>query len=144
MPARKTAKKRSAPNQILSLVAHLVRALDDRKAEQIKVLEVSGQSTITDYLVLASGLADPHLRALRIEIEKTLDGAGQPIAGIDTAEGSGWLVFDAYQIMVHVFLPEQREAYQLERLWQDANTLDVDELLELAPATGPAVGRPRR
>lgn len=143
MPARKTAEKSPPPNEVLSLVARLVRALDDRKAEDIRVLEVGGQSTITDYLVLANGMAEPHLRALRVEIEKTLDAAGQAIAGVEKADGSGWLVFDAYQIMVHLFMPEQRQAYQLEQLWRDGTEVDVAELLALTASEAKPIGRPR-
>ena len=119
---------------IRKLLAGLVRALDDKKAEDLKVLYVGEQSTITDFLVLATGMADPHLRALRREAERVLKNADMPIAGLETTEGSGWLVFDAYQIMVHLFMREQRENYQLEQLWRDAKELDIAELLASAPA----------
>lgn len=140
MPARKPAAVASAvpahaANRTEVLLQHVVRALDEKKANDLRVLRVSEQSSITDYLVLATGNADTHLRALRVELEKVLDGDGAKIAGMETGEGSGWLVVDAYQIMIHLFLPQQREIYRLEQLWKDATEVDVPALL--APPTAP-------
>ena len=134
MPASKSAAASAASTSSTEiLLPKVVRALDDKKARDLKVLQVREQSSITDYLVLATGNADTHLRALRIELEKVLDAAGAKIAGMESADGSGWLVVDAYQIMVHLFLPEQRETYRLEQLWQDAKELDVAALLAPPP-----------
>ena len=142
MSARKSAAVPSAPaaaDTTRTLLRDLVRALDDKKARDLRVLRVSEQSSITDYLVLATGNADPHLRALRIELEKVLDGAGAKIAGMETGDGSGWLVVDAYQIMVHLFLPTQRDTYRLEQLWQDAEDVNIETYLtpEPPPAAAP-------
>ena len=95
-----------------------------------KVLAVGEQSSITDFLILGTGMAGPHLRALRVEMEKILDTAHAPIAGVDFGEDSGWIVFDAYQVMIHLFLPEQRDIYQLEKLWGDAAELDVSAMIK--------------
>jgi ribosome-associated protein len=135
MSARSSAAVTSAPDADSTelLLRDLVRALDDKKASDLRVLRVSEQSSITDYLVLATGNAEPHLRALRIELEKVLDGAGAKIAGMETGDGSGWLVVDAYQIMVHLFLPTQRETYRLEQLWKDAEDLPVEGLIAPPP-----------
>jgi len=112
------------------LIADLVQALDDKKALDLRVLKVTEQSSITDFLILGTGQAGPHLRALRVELERVLDGAGASIAGVDFGQDSGWVVFDAYQVMVHLFLPEQREIYQLEKLWGDAEELAVETMLQ--------------
>lgn len=119
-----------------SLITDLVQALDDKKAQDLRVLRVAEQSTITDYLILGTGMAGPHLRALRVELERVLDGAGAPIAGVDFGADSGWIVFDAYQVMVHLFLPEQRETYQLEKLWGDAEEIEVGTMLTNDPNQG--------
>jgi ribosome-associated protein len=112
------------------LLKKLVRALDDKKVGDLRVLKVSAKSTITDYLVLATGNSEPHLRALRIEVERVLDEAKQPIAGMEAGTyGSGWTVVDAYQIMTHLFTPEQRQNYALEKLWKDAEVLAVAQLI---------------
>jgi ribosome-associated protein len=137
---------RSKPSS-LALVKLVCRALDAKKAEDLRVLDVSAQSSITDFLVLASGTSDPHLRALRVELEKVLDAAKVRIVGIDTDQGSGWLVVDAFDAMVHIFTPAMRAHYRLENLWKDATELSVPKLLaDEAPKKRPAGGTtvPRR
>lgn len=120
----------TAPDALLkTLLRNLITALEDKKAEQLTVLHVGGVSNITDYLVLATGNSEPHLRALRIETEKVLDAAKIPIAGMEQGGfGSGWTVVDAYQVMVHVFTAEQRSNYALEKLWKDAPAVDLKSL----------------
>ena len=119
---------RSKPST-LALVKLICRALDAKKAEDLRVLDVSAQSSITDFLVLANGTSEPHLRALRVELEKVLDAAKVRIVGIDTDRGSGWLVVDAFEAMVHIFTPAMRAHYRLENLWKDATELSVPKLL---------------
>ncbi len=106
-----------------------IRTLDDKKAEDLRVLDVRAQSSLTDYLVLATGTSGPHLRALRTELEKALDGANVPIVGVESTEGSGWTVFDAFEVMVHVFTAETRSKYRLEMLWKDAVDVPIDRIL---------------
>lgn len=125
----------------------IVQALDDKKAGDLRVLRVSAQSSITDYLVLATGTSEPHLRALRVELEKVLDGDKMRIAGMDTSEGSGWTVVDAYQVMIHLFTPDKRDAYRLEQLWNDAEDIPVRVLLglpEVVPVVAAAAPKPVR
>ncbi|GAB5560757.1 MAG: hypothetical protein SynsKO_24040 [Synoicihabitans sp.] len=125
-----------SPPETPPIIAALVQALDDKKTLDLTVLKVAEQSSITDYLILGTGQAGPHLRALRVELERVLDAAGAPIAGVDFGEDSGWIVFDAYQVMIHLFLPEQRQTYQLEKLWGDAIELDVASMVVAKPDQG--------
>ena len=130
---------RSTPST-LALVKLICRALDAKKAEDLRVLDVSAQSSITDFLILANGTSEPHLRALRVELEKVLDAAKVRIVGIDTDRGSGWLVVDAFDAMVHIFTPAMRAHYRLENLWKDATELSVPKLLvDAAPKKRGAV-----
>ena len=94
------------------------------------MLDVSQLSSITDYLVLATGSSEPHLRALRIELERVLDAEKARILGVDTSKGSGWTVVDAFEIMIHLFTPENRDKYRMELLWRDAAELPVAKLLK--------------
>ena len=132
-PASITALNMSTPlpsDSTVTLLKQLVRALDDKKVGDLRVLKVGAKSTITDYIVLATGNSEPHLRALRIEVERVLDEAKHPIAGMEVGTyGSGWTVVDAYQIMTHLFTPEQRANYALEKLWKDAEVLKVADLI---------------
>lgn len=128
----------------LALVRLCVRALDDRKAEDIRVLEVGAHSSITDYLVIATGTSETHLRALRVALERSIDGAGVPIVGLETAQESGWVVMDLFDVMVHLFLPAPRERYGLENLWKDARALPLSRLLPAPPRAPRPSGSRRR
>jgi len=128
--ARKPATTSRKANPTLLLLKSVVMALDAKKAEDLRVLDVSKQSTITDYLVLANGNSEPHLRALRIELEKVLDEQKVRILGMDTTKGSGWMVIDAFEVMVHLFTMENRDKYRMELLWKDATELPLAKLLK--------------
>ena len=127
---RKPAKPARKANPTLLLLKSVVVALDAKKAEDLRVLDVSKQSSITDYLVLANGNSEPHLRALRIELEKVLDEQKVRILGMDTTRGSGWMVIDAFEVMVHLFTAENRDKYRMELLWKDATAVSVATLLK--------------
>lgn len=134
----RTSETVSRERQLLALVC---KGLDDKKAEDLRIIDVRGLSSITDYIVIATGLAEPHLRAMRIEVEKVLDAQGAKIAGMDKNQQSGWLVVDAYQIMVHLFTAEARSRYGLEQLWRDGRELPLNVALGLEaekPAAAPA------
>lgn len=119
-------KETTAPNPLLPLI---VRVLDAKKAGDLLVVDVRQQSGITDYLVLGTGTSEPHLRALRVELEKTLDQNRIPIVGMDAAKGSGWVVIDAFDVMVHLFTPENRRRYRLDLLWKDGKIVPLEQLL---------------
>ena len=129
MKAKSTTKKTAKPaakkkpsNKLLQLI---VQALDDKKAEDLRILDVGKLSSITDYLILATGNSEPHLRALRIEVERVLDEQKARILGVDTTKSSGWTVVDAFEIMVHLFTPENRDKYRMELLWKDASEVEL-------------------
>lgn len=99
------------------------QALDDKKAENLKVLDVRGKSPITNYFIIATATSEPHLRALANELDKTLKDLGVKSIGRESNPGSGWVVVDAFDFMAHLFLPEQRGMYGIEALWKDAEEL---------------------
>lgn len=119
------------------LVSLCCRALDDKKAGELTVLDVSEQSSITDYLIVATATSEPHLRALRVELEKVLDAGGVHLVGMDAIQESGWIVIDAFDVMVHLFLAESRERYGLERLWRDAVEVPLAKVLPNAVRAAP-------
>ncbi len=125
-PRATAVKKPVAESRLLTL---LVQALDAKKAGEIRVLYVKELSSITDYLVLATATSDPHQRALRIELEKVLDAEKARILGIDTSKGSGWTVVDAFDVMIHLFTPENRTKYRLDQLWNDAEEIPLSRFL---------------
>ena len=130
----------------LELVKLCCRALDEKKAVDLRVLDVSAQSSITDFLVLATGTSEPHLRALRVELEKAIDTSANRIIGMETAQESGWIVVDVFDVMVHLFTAEARAKYGLENLWKDAVVVSVPKLLSTkkAKARKPVAIRKRK
>lgn len=123
----RTVHKGKPAEKLLKLI---VQALAEKKAEDLRVLDVSGLSSITDYLVLATGNSEPHLRALRIEVERVLDEQKARILGVDTTRGSGWTVVDVFELMVHLFTPENRDKYRIELLWKDAVEVGLPKFIK--------------
>ena len=105
-----------------------VQALDDKKADNLKVLDLRGKSTITDYFIIATGTSEPHLRAMSGELEKVLDALQVETIRSGTSGRTGWVVVDAYDFIVHLFTAEVRAFYNLEGLWKDAIPLDPAEI----------------
>ncbi len=106
------------PGHGLDLVRRCVRALENKKAAQIEVIRVAETSSVTDFYIIATGTSDPHLRALRVELEKVIDEV-VPAGGvrIQNEPNSGWCVVDAFDVVVHIFSAEKREFYNLEELY---------------------------
>jgi ribosome-associated protein len=103
-------------------LALLCRELaDNRKAEDIVVLDVRELSNVTDYFVIASGTSEPHLRAIVNEITDTLrDEHDVRPRAVDGALHTAWIVLDFFDVIVHVMKKDVRERYDLETLWGDA------------------------
>jgi len=118
---RKTNPQDTAARQLMK---QLCQALDDKKAEDLVVLDVSKQSSITNYLVIATGTSEPHLRALRGELRRIVKETHTDVIGVDSEDGSGWTVVDAFDVMVHVLTPDNRRRYRLETLWGDAEAVN--------------------
>ena len=94
---------------------------DNRKAENIVILDVRKISSVTDFFVIASGTSEPHLRAIVEEITgKVRDEAGQRPRAVDGTAHGAWVVLDYFDVIVHVMRQDVRERYDLESLWGDA------------------------
>lgn len=129
VPVRTAAAKTRVIGPLpVSLIA-AVKALDEKKAEKIRVIELGPLSSVADYFVLATGTSEPHLRALRIELDRALEEAGSRVRGIEAQRESGWTVVDAFDIVFHLFRPEQRETFRLETLWKDGVEVPVASIL---------------
>lgn len=103
-------------------LALLCRKLaDDKKAEDIVILDVRKISSVTDYFVIASGNSDPHLRAIVDEIAETLKDEHDLVpSGKDGTVHAAWVVLDYFDVMVHIMRSDIRQRYDLEGLWNDA------------------------
>jgi ribosome-associated protein len=97
---------------------------DNKKAENIVILDVRDLSTVTDYFVIASGTSEPHLRAIVDEITDQLrQEHGVRPRAVDGKVQGAWVVLDFFDVIVHLMRPEARERYDLESLWGDAARL---------------------
>lgn len=122
---------REIPEELEAVLKTTIRALDDRKAEDLRVLYVGELSSITDFYILATGNSEPHLKALINSVSRDLKDQKISLVGSDLGQGTGWAVIDAFDVMIHMFLPEQREFYQLDELWKDAYSVDPSEFLSV-------------
>lgn len=95
----------------------VVDALEEVKARDIVRLDVRELTTVTDYMVVASGTSNRHVKALAEAVAEKAREAGHRPAGIEGEEGSEWVLLDLQDVLVHVMLPRVREFYKLEKLW---------------------------
>ena len=125
-PKKPRATKPVPPVAPAAALALLVRdILLDKKAVDVTILDLRGRSDVSDFIVLASALNAPHIRALSDEVAKRLRALTPPVAPHRFAgdPASGWLVLDYYQVVVHLFSPQMRAYYALELLWKGAPVL---------------------
>ena len=104
------------------------QSLLNKKAADLKLLYFGEKSPLTDCFVIATGTSDPHLKALRNELEKTLKENAIETLSRERFKPGGWLILDAIDFVVHLFSSEQRENYALEHLWKDAEEISLEEL----------------
>lgn len=105
----------------LSLV--IAEVLDEKKAEDIVILDLRGRSNLTDYVVIATGLNERHAASLAHHVEKTLSAQGEEIHHKEGHRTGDWVVLDYVNVIVHIFNEDKRNYYDLERLWSDAPKL---------------------
>jgi ribosome-associated protein len=113
----KTADNRRATKAKPSLKTVVIDALADMKALEVKVLDVRGLTDIADFMVIASGTSDRHVRSVAQRVvEKTKEAGFRP-HGVEGQQDSDWVLIDLSEMIVHVMLPRVREFYGLEKLW---------------------------
>lgn len=103
-----------------------VKALDSKKALDIKVIKIQDISAIADYFVIATGTSSTHVKALADEVEAQLNEAGISVSHVEGYRSNSWILLDYVDVVVHVFSDEAREYYDLERLWQDGEIIDIE------------------
>ena len=120
--AKKPARAKPAPDALRTLVENVRAVLESKKGEKIVVLRIADVSSVADYLILCTGLNNPHLRALADEVAKQLRLLNPPVAAHRRAGAaeSEWIVLDYFDFVVHLFTPQMRAYYALEQLWKDA------------------------
>ena len=105
-----------------------VLALADKKAKEVVCTEVSELTSLADCFIMATATSSTHVKALADEVEYQLGLQGIEPRQIE-GKATGWILLDYYDVVIHVFLQDQREYYNLEKLWADSTPLDISSLL---------------
>ncbi|SMB80285.1 ribosome-associated protein [Desulfonispora thiosulfatigenes DSM 11270] len=112
------------------VLKQIIKSIDDKKAQDIVALDVQGISTFADYFVICTGSSNTQVKAIADNIEKELKEKSNLYAMRKEGYQQGhWVLLDYNNIIVHVFLPDDREFYDLERLWGDAKRLEIETIL---------------
>lgn len=113
--SKTTVKKaeQSVSEEILDIA---VKSLDDGKAEDIVVMDLQGKTSIANYMIIASGTSQRHVAALAEQVQMKLKAAGYKTES-EGEEKADWVLIDAFDVIIHIFKPEVREFYNLEKMW---------------------------
>ena len=103
-------------------------ALNDKKGEDIKIIEIGKLSTVADYFIIANGSNAPHVESLVDNVEEELLKEKIHAERIEGVKSSGWILMDYNDVVIHVFSKEDRLFYDLERIWRDGKVVDVEML----------------
>ena len=112
-----TATTEASSHTAASLISHVLSWLDDAKAENIVTIDLKGKSSIGDYMVVVSGRSDRHVGAIGEQLQTKLKENGMGRVRIEGLQACDWVLIDTGDIIIHVFRPEVREFYKLEKMW---------------------------
>ena len=107
----------------------VTKALDSKKGMDIKLLRIDEVSSLADYFLICTGTSSTHVKTLCDYAEYTLEQLGEKLLGREGHRGNSWELLDYGSIVVHVFTQEAREFYSLERLWADAEEIDISDIV---------------
>lgn len=116
----------STPEKLASAI---MKILDDKLAGDIRLLHVTEKTIIADYFVICTGTSTTQIRALSGEIEYLIGEAGQKPGHVEGLPEANWICMDYHSVIVHIFSEENRATYRLEKLWEDAEDVDIKESL---------------
>lgn len=112
-------------NEIAKLA---ITALEDKKAEDIRIIDISEVSVIADYFIIANGTNRSQIQALSDHVEETLGRAGIALKQVEGYDNANWVLLDFRDVIIHIFDKENRLFYDLERIWRDGKIVDADSL----------------
>ena len=107
----------------------VTKALDEKKGIDIKLLRIEKISSLADYFVICTGTVNTHVKTLCDYAEYTMEQLGEPMLGREGHRGNSWELLDFGSVVVHVFTDEARKFYDLERLWADAEVVDLKDII---------------
>lgn len=116
--------------QALNMVKIAYQALDDKLAEDIKVIDIRGISVVADYFMIANGTNKNQVQAIVDNVQEELEKAGYSMKQMEGYRAGSWVLLDFNDIIIHIFDKENRLFYDLERIWKDGVEVDTGELIE--------------
>ena len=105
-----------------------MKALEDKKAEDVKVIDIREISPIADFFIIADGMNQNQIQAMRDAVDEALYKADLKVRQVEGNQSSTWILMDYNDIIIHIFSKEDRLFYDLERNWKDGKEISVDEL----------------
>jgi ribosome-associated protein len=111
------------------VAVQVTKALDEKKGMDIKLLRINDVSSLADYFLICTGTSNTHVKTLCDYAEYTLEQLGEPMLGREGHRGNSWELLDFGSIVVHVFTEEARKFYDLERIWADAENVDLSDIV---------------
>jgi ribosome-associated protein len=126
-PAEKKVRTTSGSKRLTGDVARAVKAALDKKAQDVVVLDLRQTPAFTDFFVLCSGTNPRQVKAIADAVEETLRAVKVRPAHVEGYDRAEWVLMDFFSFIVHVFTPQTRQFYSLERLWGDANRIEVSD-----------------
>lgn len=116
--------------EAIKLVEQIVKALDEKKGMDIKVLDIHAQTGIADYFVICNGTSAPHTKALSDFVEEKVEKElNEQVLRREGYQGGNWILLDYGAVIVQIFKPEERAYYNLEKLWGDSPEVDITTLI---------------
>ncbi|MCI9576583.1 MAG: ribosome silencing factor [Clostridiales bacterium] len=112
----------------LELAKEASKFLNEKKALELKIVKIEDISSLADYFVFATGTSNTHVNALADEVEVQLKKIGVTPDHIEGYRSNSWVLLDYGHVIIHVFTPDSREFYDLDRLWQDGQLVDTSFL----------------
>ena len=115
-------------NKSSEMAKLVIEALEDKMAEDIKVIDISEVSVIADYFIIAGGSNANQIQALSNNVEEKLGKAGYPVKQVEGYETANWILMDFQDVIVHIFDKENRLLYDLERIWRDGKQIAAADI----------------
>lgn len=115
-------------NQSKNMARQAIKALEDKKAEDIHVIDISEVSVVADYFIIANGSNRSQIQAMADNVQEVLGRAGYAMRQVEGYNTANWILMDFGDVIVHIFDKENRLFYNLERIWRDGKAIECSEL----------------
>ena len=113
----------------LETAREIAKILDSKKGLDVKVIKIGDISILADYMVIATGNSSTHVKSLADYVEYEMDQLGVKVSHIEGHRSDTWILLDYIDVIVHVFSDESRKYYDLDRLWEDGEEIDISDIV---------------